>query len=186
MNNKLPPMRSAIPEKLRVRLRRVRLLLCDVDGVLTDGTVVISGRGDESKRFSIRDGQGLVLVRWCGIRVGWISSRPSPATTRRARELKVDFLVQRKGSKVAAVEEILAQAGCSWAEVCFVGDDLVDLGPLRRAGVGVAVADAEPEARAAARAVTRAAGGEGAVREVVGWILKAQGKWDALVAEFTA
>lgn len=82
------------------------------------------------------------MLRRCGIRVGWISSRPSAATARRARELKVDFLVQRKGPKVAAVEEILAHTGCSWTEVCYIGDDWVDLGPLRRAGVGVAVADA--------------------------------------------
>jgi 3-deoxy-D-manno-octulosonate 8-phosphate phosphatase (KDO 8-P phosphatase) len=178
--------RDSVPPKLRSRLRRVRLLLCDVDGVLTDGTVIISGKADEAKVFSIRDGQGLVLLRRAGVRVGWISSRPSPATARRARELKMDFLIQRKGSKVAAVEEILARTGCSWDEVCYAGDDLVDLGPLRRAGVGVAVADAEPEARAAAHTITRAAGGQGAVREIVGWILKAQGKWDDLVTEYSA
>jgi 3-deoxy-D-manno-octulosonate 8-phosphate phosphatase (KDO 8-P phosphatase) len=100
--------------------------------------------------------------------------------------LKVDFLVQRKGPKVAAVEEILAHTGCSWTEVCYVGDDWVDLGPLRRAGVGVAVADAAPEVRATARVVTQAAGGQGAVREIADWILEAQGKKAALVAEFAA
>lgn len=179
-------MRTSMPQTLRARLRRVRLLLCDVDGVLTDGTVIVRGRGDEAKRFNLRDGQGLVLLRRCGIRVGWISSRPSAATARRARELKVDFLVQRKGPKVAAVEEILAHTGCSWTEVCYIGDDWVDLGPLRRAGVGVAVADAAPEVRATARVVTRAAGGQGAVREIADWILEAQGKKAALVAEFAA
>jgi len=168
---------------LTARLRRVQLLLCDVDGVLTDGTVWV-GEGFEAKAFSLHDGMGLALLRRAGLKTGWISSRPSTATTQRAAELKVDFLHQDKTSKVTAVEGILALAGCGWAEVCYVGDDVVDLGPLRRAGVGVAVANAVPEAKRCAQHITKARGGEGAVREVIEMILKAQGKWAGLVAEF--
>jgi len=179
-------MPAKISRQLRNRLIRIRLLLCDVDGVLTDGTVFIGGP-DEFKAFNIQDGFGLVLLRRAGLAVGWVSARPSTATARRARELKIDFLVQQKDrdSKVAAVEKILAQAGRKWDEVCFVGDDIVDLGPLRRAGVAVAVANAVAEAKAVAHVVTRAAGGHGAVREVVEMILKAQGQWKNFVAHYT-
>jgi len=167
---------------LAAALRRIRLLLCDVDGVLTDATVFVGG-DKEMKQFNIRDGFGLVALRRQGLKVGWISNRPSLATARRARELKIDFLRQQKGSKVCAVERLLAQTGFRWDEVCYVGDDIVDLGVLRRAGVAVAVANGAAEARAAADYVTRAGGGHGAVREVVELILKAQSKWERVVAE---
>jgi 3-deoxy-D-manno-octulosonate 8-phosphate phosphatase (KDO 8-P phosphatase) len=165
-------------------LKRVRLLLCDVDGVLTDATVFIGGER-EMKQFNIRDGLGLVALRRQGLKVGWVSSRSSPATACRARELKIDFLRQEKGSKVCAVETLLAQTGFHWDEVCYVGDDIVDLGVLKRAGVAVAVANGAMEAQVAADYVTRAGGGRGAVREVVELILKAQNKWERVVAEYT-
>ena len=173
------------PAALQAALKRVRLLLCDVDGVLTDASVFIGG-AQEVKRFHILDGLGVVILRREGLKVGWISSRPSTATTRRARELRIDFLRQEKGSKVSVVESLLAQTGFRWDEVCYVGDDVVDLGVLKRAGVAVAVANAVPEARAAADYVTRAAGGHGAVREVVELILKAQARWTRIMAEYAA
>jgi len=160
------------------------LFLCDVDGVLTDGSVFIGGE-EEIKQFNVRDGLGLVKLRREGLKVGWVSSRPSTATTRRARELKIDFLRQEKGSKVCVVERLLAQTGFRWEEVCYMGDDIVDLGVLERAGVTVAVANGVAEARAAADYVTRAGGGHGAVREVVELILKAQNKWRRIVTECT-
>jgi len=171
---------------LQAKLRRIKLLLCDVDGVLTDGSIFIGG-AREFKQFNIQDGLGLVLLRRAGLKIGWVSARPSAATTLRARELKIHFLVQQKDrwSKVAAVEKLLARAGASWDEVCFVGDDIVDLGPLKRAGVAVAVANGVSEAKAAAHLVTRAAGGYGAVREVVELILQAQGKWVPFVAHYS-
>ena len=182
------PVKTAkrISPSLKYRLARVRLLLCDVDGVLTDGTVFIGAEG-EFKAFNIRDGLGLVLLRRAGLKAGWVSARPSAATQRRARELKIDFLVEQddRAGKVAAVESLLAQTRLRWEEVCFVGDDIVDLGPLRRAGVAVAVANAVPEAKAAAHLVTRAAGGCGAVREIVELILKAQKRWDGFVTHYT-
>jgi 3-deoxy-D-manno-octulosonate 8-phosphate phosphatase (KDO 8-P phosphatase) len=176
-------MPARISPKLRSRLKRVKWLLCDVDGVLTDGSLFIGAAGGEFKRFDIQDGFGLVLLRRAGLKIGWVSARPSAATTARACELKIHFLIQQKDrlSKVAAIEKLLAREKSGWDEVCFVGDDIVDLGALHRAGVGVAVANAVGEAKAAAGLVTRAAGGHGAVREVVELILKAQKKWSPFV-----
>ncbi|MCU0770444.1 MAG: HAD hydrolase family protein [Verrucomicrobia bacterium] len=169
------------PLSLKNRLRRVRLLLCDVDGVMTDGSVFM-GPGGEFKQYNIPDGLGLLLVRRSGIRVGWVSARPSEATRVRARDLKIDFLLQPTDGKVPATETLLRKLGMKWEAVCFVGDDVLDLGMLRRAGLAIAPANGVPEARALAHHVTRARGGHGAVREVCELILKAQGKWEAIVA----
>jgi 3-deoxy-D-manno-octulosonate 8-phosphate phosphatase (KDO 8-P phosphatase) len=170
---------------LDARLKRVRLLLTDVDGVLTDGSIFITSDG-EFKQFSIQDGLGMVLWRKCGYKMGWISARPSNITTRRAEELKIDFLSQDKGSKVVAAEKILAETGLNWDEVCFVGDDVVDLCLLRRAGCAVAVANGIEEAKAQAHYVTQARGGHGAVREVITMILQAQGRWEQIVRDYMA
>ncbi|HEX4646492.1 MAG TPA: HAD hydrolase family protein [Verrucomicrobiae bacterium] len=175
-------MRAKAAPSLNARLAKVKLFLCDVDGVLTDASVFI-GQAQETKRFHIRDGLWLVLLRREGIKVGWISNRPSSATTLRAEELKIDFLEQAKGDKVKAAENILARTACRWEEVCYMGDDIVDLGVLKRAGVAVTVADAVREAKTIAHCQTKAAGGHGAVREVVEMILKAQKKWDRIVEE---
>jgi len=176
----MPPK---ISPQLRSRLRRIKLFLCDVDGVLTDGSVFIGGER-EIKRFNIRDGLGLILAQRAGLKVGWVSARPSAVTQMRAKELKIDFLVQQGDniSKTGAVEKLLAREKLDWSEVCFVGDDVVDLGPLAKAGLGVAVADARPEVIAAADFTTRAVGGRGAVRETIEMILQAQGKWDLVIA----
>lgn len=165
---------------LPTRLRRVRLFLCDVDGILTDASIFM-GPGIELKRFNIRDGLGLRFLQQSGIKVGWISRRPSPATTARAEDLKIDFLVQTKGSKVVAAEDILRQTGLNWEQVAYLGDDVVDLGMLTRAGLAVSVPEGNAEARRAAQYVTKLAGGHGAVREVVEMILKAQRRWASIV-----
>ena len=174
-----------IAPSLHSRLKRVKLFLCDVDGVLTDGSVYLGG-AREIKRFNIRDGLGLVFLRRAGLKVGWVSARPSPVTEARAAELGIDFLVQQgdRLSKTGAVEKLLRRTRLDWAAVCFVGDDVVDLGPLTRAGLAVAVADARPEVKAAAHHVTRAAGGRGAVRETAEMILQAQGKWEPTIAVY--
>ncbi len=176
---------STSRSSLRARLRRVRLFLCDVDGVLTDGAVLM-GNGVETKRFHVRDGLGMRLLQRQGIKVGWISRRPSSATAQRAEDLKIDFLHQSNANKVTAVESILAQTGLTWADVCYVGDDIVDLGVLKRVGVAVTVADGLRETKAAADYVTRLPGGQGAVREVVDLILKAQNKWQRLVEDYSS
>jgi 3-deoxy-D-manno-octulosonate 8-phosphate phosphatase (KDO 8-P phosphatase) len=179
-----PGSSGARRSTLDARLRRIRFLLTDVDGVLTDGSIFITADG-EFKQFNIQDGLGLAIWRKCGFKTGWISARPSVITARRAEELHIDYLSQEKASKVFAAEQILASAGVNWTEVCFVGDDVVDLCLLQRAGVAVAVANAIPEAKSLAHYVTQARGGHGAVREVITMILKAQGKWRQVVRKFT-
>jgi 3-deoxy-D-manno-octulosonate 8-phosphate phosphatase (KDO 8-P phosphatase) len=174
-----------LPSKLLPALAKIKLFICDVDGVLTDGAVFIGG-AREFKRFNIHDGLGLVLLRRAGIKIAWVSSRPSSATTMRAHELKITYLVQQKDklSKSAAIETILARENLRWEDASYIGDDIVDLAPIKKAGVGAAVANAVDEAKAAADIVTRAPGGHGAVRELVELILKAQGKWDSIVAAY--
>ena len=179
-------MPKPISSSLKKRLARIKLFLCDVDGVLTDGSIFIGGER-EFKRFNIRDGLGLVLARRAGLKIGWVSARPSLATKMRADELKIHFLVQQgdRLSKTGAIEELLAQEKLSWNDVCFVGDDIVDLGPLKRAGLAVAGGDAMAETKAAAHFTTKAAGGRGAVREVLEMILKAQGTWEPFVTHYS-
>ncbi len=178
-------MQSKVTESLNARLAAVKLFLCDVDGILTD-TAVYIGLEQEIKRFNIRDGLGLMILRKEGIKVGWVSNRPSLATTRRAEELKIDFLEQGKGSKVTVVTELLARTGFKWSELCYMGDDIVDLGVLKRAGFAATVADATEEAKAASHYITQTNGGQGGVREVVELILKAQNRWERQVAEHSA
>jgi 3-deoxy-D-manno-octulosonate 8-phosphate phosphatase (KDO 8-P phosphatase) len=168
---------------LQERLKKIRLFLTDVDGVLTDGGITVTEHG-ESKRFHVLDGLGQRLLQLEGLRVGWISNRASVVTERRATELKVDFLAQGKTGKVSVAKDILTQTGLSFDEVAYAGDDLVDVGLLRLAGVAFTVPDARPEAMAEADYVTTARGGHGAVREMVELILKAQGKWEAIVARY--
>ena len=188
-------MFKPVSSLLKKKLRRIKLFLCDVDGVLTDGSVFIgserppsrrSGVASEFKRFNIRDGLGLILAQRAGLKVGWVSARPSVVTQMRAKELKIDFLVQQGDniSKTGAIERLLAQEHLNWKDTCFVGDDVVDLGPLAKAGLAVAVADARPEVKQAAHFTTHAVGGRGAVREVVEMILQAQKKWESVIAVY--
>ena len=179
-------MAKKTTSSLKPKLSRIKLVLCDVDGVLTDGSIFIGGER-EFKRFNIRDGLGLVLARRAGLKIGWVSARPSLATKLRAAELKIHFLVEQndRQSKTGAIAKLLVQEKLAWNEVCFVGDDIVDLGPLQRAGFAVAVADGVAEAKAAAHYVTTTAGGRGAIREVVEMILRAQGIWDPFVAHYS-
>jgi 3-deoxy-D-manno-octulosonate 8-phosphate phosphatase (KDO 8-P phosphatase) len=158
-----------------------------VDGVLTDGAVYLGGER-EIKRFNIRDGLGMIFLRRAGLKVGWVSARPSPVTEARAAELGIDFLVQQgdRVSKTGAVEKLLRRTKLDWNAVCFVGDDVVDLGPMKRAGMAVAVADARPDVKAVAQYITRAAGGHGAVRETAEMILQAQNKWNSIVTHYRA
>ena len=122
------------PSALAKRLRRIRLLVCDVDGVLTDGGVYI-GESGESKRFSIRDGMGLRCCQMAGIKTAWVSARPSKVTTRRAKELKTDFIAQTKDGKVPAINKILSRTGFTWDEIAMMGEDIVDLPAMAKVGV---------------------------------------------------
>ncbi|MGL6097636.1 MAG: KdsC family phosphatase [Fimbriiglobus sp.] len=173
-----------MPPDFAARAARVELLLLDVDGVLTDGSVVYTDDGRELKRFHVRDGTGLKLWRAAGMRVAVVSGRASVAVDRRAAELGAAPVLQGRDDKAAALAEVLAATGLTADRVCAVGDDLIDLPVLGAVGVAVAVADACPEVRAVADYVTITPGGRGAVREVVELLLKSQGRWDALVGRF--
>ncbi|MBI5381035.1 MAG: HAD hydrolase family protein [Opitutae bacterium] len=160
----------------RSRWAGIRLFAMDVDGVLTDGTVVISSDGTETKTFSILDGMGLVRLGRAGIAVAWISGRPSEATARRATELKVPHLIQGSTDKLVRLQEVAAQLGLP-AEACaYMGDDDIDAPAMRWAGIGIAPAEAMPAALAAADFVPGRPAGRGAVREVCEQILAAQGQ----------
>jgi 3-deoxy-D-manno-octulosonate 8-phosphate phosphatase (KDO 8-P phosphatase) len=170
--------------ELERRAARIKLLLMDCDGVLTDGRLWLLEDGNEHKSFHSQDGLGLRLFHRAGHMSGIISGRTSRAVERRADELRITFVRQGEAEKVVAFEEVLRQAEVSEGEVAFVGDDLTDIPLMRRVELAVAVADAVAETRAAAHYVTQARGGRGAVREVVELILKAQGRWNELVEEY--
>ena len=172
-------------EEVVRRAARLRLLLLDCDGVLTDGRITLVEGGDELKSFHTRDGHGLVLLHRAGLASGIISGRTSSAVERRARDLGIRYVRQGELNKIVAFEEVLAEAGVTSEEVAFVGDDVVDVPLMRRSGLAIAVADATEETRAAAHYVTRLPGGLGAVREVCELILKAQGRWDGLMKRYT-
>jgi 3-deoxy-D-manno-octulosonate 8-phosphate phosphatase (KDO 8-P phosphatase) len=161
-------------------------MIVDVDGVLTDGTVLLHGDGSESKRFHIRDGTAIVLARRAGIRTGLISARPSDATLQRAAQLEFDYVHQVPASKQRAYESVLQEAHVEDAAVAYMGDDLIDLPLLGRVGLAAAPSDAVDDVRAAAHWVSSRPGGAGAVRELVELILRAQGRWDAVVSEYLA
>lgn len=163
------------------RASRIKLLLMDCDGVLTDGRLWLTEDGNEQKTFNTHDGLGLSLFHRAGLKSGIISGRSSNAVERRARELGIEFVRQGDADKVAAFEEIMSLAGVNEDQVAFVGDDLPDIPLMRRSELAVAVADAMEETRLAAHYVTRVKGGRGAVREVVELILKTQGRWNDLL-----
>ena len=167
------------------RAARIKLLLMDCDGVLTDGRVWLFDDGEEQKGFHTRDGLGIELWHRAGLKSGIISGRKSSAVQRRAHGLGMSFVVQGVEEKVGAYLQTLAEAGVTNDEVAFIGDDLNDIPLILRSGLGVAVADAAPEARERAHYVTKVAGGYGAVREVIELILKAQGRWKNLTADYT-
>jgi 3-deoxy-D-manno-octulosonate 8-phosphate phosphatase (KDO 8-P phosphatase) len=168
---------------LIARAKKIRVLLMDVDGVLTDGRIWLLSRRDgsasEIKGFSAYDGAGLKLARAAGLRTGVITGRESSAVAQRARECEIEFVYQHRTTKLGALEEILQTTGASASEVAYVGDDLPDIPVLERVGLAAAVANAVPEVKRAAHFVTSRSGGEGAVREVIELIVKAQGKWAA-------
>ncbi|MBI2826810.1 MAG: HAD hydrolase family protein [Planctomycetia bacterium] len=166
------------------RCQAIELILADVDGVLTDGSIIFDNDGIETKRFHIRDGLGIRLWQKAGGRFGVITGRNSHIVNLRAAELGIDIIRQGTEMKAAAAREVLAELGLAAEQLCYLGDDLPDLAAMRFAGLGVAVADACEEVRQAADYVTTVAGGHGAVRETIEVILKAQRRWDELVQTY--
>ena len=176
-------MRST-KSSLNKRLKRIRCLLLDVDGVLTDGKIHFASSGEEFKTFDAQDGHGIAMAQRVGLTIGFISGRPSMATTRRAADLRVKIVLQKPTNKMDMVEQVKAQHGFTDDEIAFMGDELVDLPALRRVGLAVAVPNAMPEVRRMAHYVTRRHGGDGAVREVIEMILKARGLWKQATAKY--
>lgn len=162
----------------------IKLLLFDVDGVLTDGTILVHADGSESKQFNIRDGAGIVWAQRAGLSIGLLSARTAGATAARAAQLGITIVSQGGANKIAGYEQILHAAGLEDHQVGYMGDDLQDLPVLRRAGFSAAPADAAPEVRAAVHWVSASGGGRGAARECIEHVLRAQGHWQAAVAGF--
>lgn len=175
---------TTLTATLRQKMAAIRLLLLDVDGVLTDGSIVIDSRGVEISRFDVRDGHGVKLLQHAGIRVGLLSSRASRAVVVRAAQLGIDVIQQGVSDKSDGYARIKAETGCVDREIAYVADDMVDLPVLRRVGVAVAVSDAWEGVKQVADYVTRRAGGHGAVREVAELLLHAQGRWEDPLSRF--
>jgi len=163
---------------------RIKLALFDVDGVLTDGRVVVHSDGTESKSFFIRDGIAMVWAQRSGIRIGLLSARNSPTTIHRAAQLGITLVYQGVSSKLASYERIMAEQNLTDNELAYMGDDIVDLAVLRRAGLSGAPADAVLDVRAAVDWVSSRTGGTGAAREFLELILRAQNRWEPIVARY--
>lgn len=169
---------------LAARFKRIQFLVCDVDGVLTDGGIWLDSLGHEAKVFSAQDGLGLSLARYGGLQTAFLSARESKIVNQRAQECGVQLVMQGKKQKGPAFHELCLQAKVSESATLYLGDDLMDLPVFARAGLAVAVANAVPEVKQAAHYVTRAAGGQGAVREIIERVLRAQGSWGKVLGQF--
>jgi len=174
-----------IAPALKKRAANIQLLLMDVDGTMTDGSVTLLSQTDgsalEIKTFDAHDGQGLTLAQSAGLRTGCITGRESAALLRRAHEMRMEFIYMKQPLKMPAYEEILRKAGVNDSAVAYVGDDLPDIPLMRRVGLAVAVGDAVPEVKKASHYTTKALAGHGAVREAVELILKSKGIWEAMI-----
>ncbi len=174
----------AVPEAVVARARRVRFVLMDVDGVLTDGRIYAFSDGAEGRAFSVRDGHGIRLAQRAGLRLGILSGRRCAAVEARARELAIEEVHQGVLDKLRRYEDIARRLGLADEAVCYIGDDLVDAPVLRRVGLAVAPADADARVRGWAHWVTRCPGGAGAVRETLELLLQAQGHWERVAAQY--
>jgi 3-deoxy-D-manno-octulosonate 8-phosphate phosphatase (KDO 8-P phosphatase) len=174
-----------ISPALKNRAAQIKVVLMDVDGTMTDGSVTLLSQPDgsalEIKTFDAHDGQGLTLARTAGLRTGCITGRESAALARRAHEMKMEFIYMKQPLKMPAYEEILRKAGVADTAVAYIGDDLPDIPLMRRAGLAIAVGDAVPEVKKAAHYTTKAIAGRGAVREAIELILKCQGVWEEMI-----
>ncbi len=165
-------------------LADIQILVMDVDGVLTDGTIIINADGSESKFFNSLDGHGIRMWRRAGLKVAFLSGRSSESTKYRAEQLEVDYCLQDCHNKLDGLENFLEQSGLSAREVAYIGDDLPDLPPIRYVGFGVTVANAVDEVKQYADYVTARRGGSGAVREVIEYILRNTGRWRELMKRY--
>jgi len=172
------------PLTQRSTAQDVELLVLDVDGTLTDGSIILDAEGKESKRFSVYDGMGMRLLREGGLRVAVLSARSAGAVDARMRQLKIDCVVQGADNKAIGIQRVLDETGVAPERAAMMGDDLVDLPAMVRVGFAIAVGNAAAEVKQHADFTTQACGGEGAVREACEYLLKAQGKWAGLVHQY--
>jgi YrbI family 3-deoxy-D-manno-octulosonate 8-phosphate phosphatase len=177
------PRRSSSMQ-LEQRIAPIQLILCDVDGVLTDGGITYDNNGIEIKTFHVRDGLGIKLWQNSGGKFGLITARNSHIVRTRAAELGIELIRQGFSEKLPIARQIMEELDIEPSSVCFIGDDLADLPLVSHVGLGVAVADAVAEVRNAAHYVTSAPGGKGAVRELMEFVLKAQGRWDEVTRKY--
>jgi YrbI family 3-deoxy-D-manno-octulosonate 8-phosphate phosphatase len=168
------------------RCKPLELILSDVDGVMTDGGVIFDNQGIEIKRFHIRDGLGIKLWQKAGYRFGVVTARNSHIVKVRAAELGIGIIRQGFERKLPIIREIMTELKLEPEQVCYIGDDLTDLAAIQTVGFGVAVADAVAEVRSAAHLVTKAGGGQGAVRELIEFVLKAKQRWGDLIQKYQA
>jgi len=169
---------------VRKKLDAIKMLVLDVDGVLTDGTVLVDSRGGESKSFSIIDGHGIKMWKRAGLKIAFLSGRASATTKYQAKELAVDFCLNGRRDKLKGLEELVKMSKIPAAQIAYVGDDLPDLPVISCVGFAAAVANAVDEIKRAADYVTKRKGGEGAVREIIEYILKKTGRWNELVKRY--
>ncbi len=174
------------------RARRIKVLLYDVDGVLTNGDITIippldgnpEGRATEIKAFSAHDGMGISIARLAGLKIGFVTKRNSQVVAIRARDLKIDHVYQGQSNKLDALNQILAAEGCTLDEIAYVGDDIIDLPVLRKVGFAIATANARPQAKAAAHYITPNRGGDGAGRDAIDFIFTAKGILDQTIERY--
>ncbi|WP_407377863.1 KdsC family phosphatase [Megamonas funiformis] len=166
------------------RAKKVKMLILDVDGVLTDGSIAVGDNGELFKTFNVRDGLGITLAQKLGIKTAIITGRESKMLAYRARELKINAFYQNKKNKVPAYKELLAEYQLKDEEVAYIGDDLFDLAVMKRVGFPATVADATEEAKSVSILISDFDGGKGAVRQIIEFILKAQEKWQAVIDSY--
>jgi len=171
-------------KKLEDKAKKIKFLILDVDGVLTDGKIIYDSEGREMKFFNVQDGLGLVLLRRAGIKTIIITAKASKVVKRRAKDMQIFEVYQNSSKKVEVYKKILKKFHLANKEVCFMGDELIDLPVLKKVGFSVAVPNAVPEVRRIADYTTKRSGGQGAVREVVELILKSQKKWNRIIQPY--
>ena len=171
----------SFPQEAAEKARKIRLALLDVDGVMTDGSILFLGDGTEVKMFHAADGVGIRLAQRVGIEVGVITGRRSAAVEQRCKELDITEVHMGDWRKLPVFEDIVKRRGIPAGEICYIGDDLVDLPILRRVGLAAAVPDSPPEVLEVVDVVSRRQGGRGAVREILEGIIRAQGRWDEIM-----
>ncbi len=169
---------------LAERIGKIKLLICDVDGVLTDGGITLDANGVETKRFDVKDGHGLKLLQRVGIQVALLTGRTSQVVSYRAKELHITEVIQGAKNKKKAYHVLKERTGCQDEHIAYVGDDVVDIPVLRKVGVAIAVGDAVDEVKAIAHYVTSRTGGHGAIREIVQLILKTQNLWERVLERY--